>query len=196
MNQKFYGAFGVLTSAFAQMEADIRILLAGIAFRGETIYAAAFLDGSHLSENLVTLRKISLSFLGEEHRFIEIIEPLDAIRRKRNLFIHGLWSPKNFGEPNGYAVVRELRTRSEEKKGGRMWKHGNEERFSFSDFETLLASVNDISKKIEGLCSWLEKNEEVEFGYIGFTSKNRSIVDYKDLSSVIRNKKEEQNGTG
>ncbi len=190
MNQKFYSAFGILTTAFAHMEADIRMLLAGIAFRDEKIFAAAFLDGSHLSENVSILRKISLSFVGDEHRFTEVLDIIEKIRIKRNLFVHGLWSPKDFGAPDGFAVVRILRTKHENKKGGRLWRHGGEERFTARDFQSILNDVNDIIRKIDGLCAWLEKDEEFEFYHQGSTSIHRSIVSLDELKSITESKNE------
>lgn len=56
------------------MEADLRFLIAGLAFNGETVVAAAFLDGSHLSGNLAILRKLGLTFVGNEERFAEIAD--------------------------------------------------------------------------------------------------------------------------
>ena len=56
---KFYSAFGVLTASFANMEADVRTLISGIAFKGEAVVASAFMDGSQLGENLGILRKLA-----------------------------------------------------------------------------------------------------------------------------------------
>lgn len=171
-NQTFYSAFGCLTSAFAHMEADLRFLIAGLAFRGETEVAAAFLDGSHLSGNLSILKKLGLTFVGDEAQFHEIVKHGEKIRLKRNLFIHGLWSPGNFGEKDGLATVKDLRTKTEEVRHGRQWTHGISEQFSLADFENLLSEVNLISAKIEKLCAWLEKHEDIDFGYFGATSKS------------------------
>lgn len=52
-----------------------------------------------------------------------------------------------------------------------MWTHGISEQFSLSDFQSILAEVNLISAKIEKLCAWLEKHEDIDFGYLGSTSK-------------------------
>jgi hypothetical protein len=188
MNLKFYSAFGVLTTAFAHMEADIRMLLAGIAFRDEMIIAAAFLDGSHLSENVSILRKISLSFVGDEHRFTELLDIIEKIRVKRNLFVHGLWSPRDFGAPDGFAVVRILRTKHKKQKGGSLWRHGDEERFTVGDFQSILNDVNDVIKRINRLCTWLEKEQEIDFYHQGSTSIHRSVVSLDELQSITESK--------
>lgn len=170
MNRTFYTAFGVLTSAFARLEADIRFLIAGLAFSGESVAAAAFMDGSMLRGNLTILRRLGRQYWDAEDRITEIIDGTEKIRQLRNLFIHGLWSAKNFGVPDGFATVKDLRTTFEQDEHSRNWTHGSTEQFTLDDFQRTLAEVNAISAKIEELCGWFEKHEELDFGYFGGTS--------------------------
>ena len=174
MSEKFYTAFGYLTSAFAHLEADIRFLIAGVAFKDDSVTASAFLDRSQLGENLTLLKKIGRQYWDAEERLSEILSRIENIRQKRNLFIHGLWSSKEFGEKDGYAVVRDLRTTYEKKERSREWRHGVSHHFTISDFQEILNEVNQISKKIEELCEWFEKNEEMSFGYFGGTTMGRA----------------------
>ncbi|MFA5265814.1 MAG: hypothetical protein WC378_18495 [Opitutaceae bacterium] len=158
------------------MEADLRFLIAGLAFKGEDIVASVFMDGLHLSGNLNILRKLAREYLGDEKRFAEIVDLAEKIQKKRNLFIHGLWSPGNFGEENGFATVRDLRTKTEKQGNGRLWTRGQSEQFSVDDFQTILNEVNLISDKIAKLCAWLEKHEDIEFGSFGVTSKGEPMM--------------------
>lgn len=107
---KFYSAFGILTVAFAQMVADVRMLISGLAFGGNLVTAAAFIDTSQLGENLRILRKISRQYWDKENQFLDIIKAVEKIREIRNLFIHGVWHSGNFEEPKGFATVTNLKT--------------------------------------------------------------------------------------
>lgn len=116
------------------MEGDLRILIAGLAFKDDKIIASVFLDNSQLGENIAILRKLSRKYWEEESDFSELIDLLEIIRPTRNLFIHGLWSPMNFGEPDGFASVDDLRTFYEKKQSSRTWRHRQTEKFSINDF--------------------------------------------------------------
>jgi hypothetical protein len=168
LNTLFYTNFGIITCAFATVESDLRILISGIAFKGESVAAAAFLDKSQLAENITVLRKLSRQYWEEKEYFDEIVKQFDKIRSIRNLFIHGLWRPSSFGEENGKAHVTDLKTFYEENDDKRTWKHGETREFSISDFQEILDQINSIREKIQNLCEILE-DEEITFGYFDTT---------------------------
>jgi hypothetical protein len=174
-NEKFYSAFGVLTVAFSRMEADLRMLIAGIAFDGNAVVASAFLDSSQLNENIKILRKLSRRSWEEEDQLLEIAKAAEAIRETRNLFIHGIWLPNSFGEPDGFATVTDIRTTFERDEEKRSWSHSQTKRFSLSDFQKVLDSVIEISDKIEKACNRFESEKDIKFCEGGLTASLKPI---------------------
>ena len=190
MNITFYTAFGALTCAFAQMEADLRVLISGVAFGGDNVIGSAFLDGSQLGENLSILRKLSRKFWTAKERFNSIIRRIQSIRFKRNLFIYGLCSPREFGEENDFAHVRDLRTVYEESK---TWKQGISAKFLIEDFKEILDEVTQISAEIEALCESLENEEETEFGAFQSTFMSKPIRVRMNLDGSLNQVHDENN---
>jgi hypothetical protein len=183
-NNKFYHTFGVLTVAFAGLEADLRDLIAGIAFGDDSISASAFLDSSQLATNLRILSKISRRYWDKEKEFIEIIGSIEAIRETRNLFIHGLWHSRNFGEPNGFATVTDLKTTFKREDTVKKWAHSQSYNYSIDDFQALLDLINGAVKKIENLRKKIESEEGIQFGTIGFTAITEpEIISYSTFSN-------------
>ena len=170
MNERFYSAFGILTAAFCSMEAEVRALICGIAFGGNSVVASAFMDSSQLGGNLNVLRKISKKYWDKEELFLDIVKSIESIRLIRNLFIHGIWVSRNFGEPNGYATVTDLKTKYEKDKKTRTWTHGQTSEYSINDFQDILDNVNSIKQKIEDLCeSFKSEDDDIHFGMEGRT---------------------------
>jgi len=177
MNSKFYTAFGILTAAFSRMEADVRMLISGIAFSGNSVIASAFIDTSQLSENLTVLRKLSRQYWDKEAIFMDIVKLIESIRETRNLFIHGIWQPGNFNEQNGFATVTDLKTKYEKEKTKRTWVHSQTLQFSISDFQNILNSTNSASGKIRKLCELLEmENNDMQFGQGGLTASSEPVL--------------------
>jgi len=160
------------------LEADLRFLIAGLAFKGESVIASAFIDGSQLGENLYILRKLRRRYWDAEAACLtEIIDRTDKVRPKRNLFIHGLWSTGNFGRDGGFATVTDLRTTFEDDQSTKRWTHGQSEKFSVRDFQDILDEVNLIRGKIEAFCELIMKHDnDVDFGYLGETAAARPVT--------------------
>ncbi len=175
MNQKFYTAFGCLASEFARLEADLRFLLAGLAFGGRSVVAAVFLDGSQLGENLRKLRKLGRQYWNEKNVFADIAGRIEKIRQTRNLFVHGLWNPRDFGEKEGVASVTDVSTCFEENESRKKWTFSQEYEFSMEDFRKLLAEVGQIRSEISELGVRL-CGDEMCLSYIG------SILQYKPVT--------------
>jgi len=176
MNEKFYSAFGILTVAFASMEAKLRSLISGIAFGGDSVVSSAFLDSSQLGGNLNVLRKLSKKYWDKEELFLDIIKSTESIRSTRNLFIHGIWIPRTFGEPNGYATVTDLKTKYEKDEKTRSWTHGQTSEYNITDFQDILDNVNSIKEKIENLCKLFEiEDNDIHFGMEGKTISTEPI---------------------
>ncbi len=176
-NKIFYSAFGVLTVAFSRMEADLRKLISGIAFNDNSIVASAFLDSSQLNENIRILKKLSRQYWeDEEERFLEIITSIGSIRETRNLFIHGVWNPGKFGEPNGFATVTDLKTAYKGDEEQRSWNHSQTLQYSINDFQKILDSVYEIIGKIENLCEHFTEDEDIQFGHGGLTAHMKPVI--------------------
>jgi len=175
-NDKFYSAFGVLTVAFSKMEADLRILISGIAFGEKSVVASAFLDSSQLSENVRILKKLSRQYWDEESEILGIIKAIGSLRETRNLFIHGIWHPGSFDQPNGFATVTDLKTTYEEDESKRSWSHSQTLQFSISDFENILDSVHEVIERIEKVCDRFSSNDEFQFSPGGFTATLKPVT--------------------
>lgn len=177
MNERFYQAFGILTAAFSSMEADVRSLICGIAFGGNGVIASAFMDSSQLSENLNLLKKLSRQYWDKEELFLNIIKPIESIRFIRNIFIHGLWASSNFGEPNGYASVTDLKTKYKKNEKMRTWTHSLTLKYSITDFQKILDDVNLVKQKIRELCELFEsEDDDINFGMTGLTASMEPIL--------------------
>lgn len=176
-NNRFYSTFGILTAAFSRMEADVRMLISGIAFGGNSVIASAFIDTSQLSENLTVLRKLSRQYWDKETLFLDIVKSIESIRETRNLFIHGIWQPGNFDEPNGFATVTDLKTKYEKEKTKRTWVHSQTQQFSITDFQNILDSINSATEKIRKLCELFEmEDDDIHFGQGGLTASLEPVL--------------------
>jgi hypothetical protein len=163
-DNRFYLVFGQITAVFAHMEADIRRLISGIAFRSDQTIASAFLDSSQLAANLTILRKLARKFWDDQARIEALAASVERLRPQRNLFIHGLWSPGTFGQQGGAARVMDLKTRYEVKPSSRMWSYGGSQSFSLDDFRNIHTEIISIITEIESLMQHLEDGDEIEFG--------------------------------
>lgn len=170
MNNRFYLAFGVITAAFSCLEADVRELLSGIAFGSNHVIASAFMDSSQLGGNINVLKKLARQYWDKEELFSDIIKSVESIRYTRNLFIHGNWMPNNFGEPNGYAIVVDLKTKYQEFEKSKNWSHGQNFKYNIEDFQNIFTLINTVINKIKNLCILLEEeNDDIHFSMIGST---------------------------
>jgi len=161
---RFYLVFGQVTAVFAHMEADIRRLISGIAFRSDQTIASAFLDSSQLASNLSILRKLARKFWDDQARIEALTTSVERLRPQRNLFIHGLWSPSTFGQPGGAARVMDLKTRYEVNPTYKKWSYGYCESFSLEEFRNIHSEVISIIAEIERLMEHLEDGDEIAFG--------------------------------
>ena len=143
--ENFYTVFGFLACAFAEMEADLRALVAGLAFADDVVTAATFLDSSQLAENTATLRKLARQHEEHENAMIEIAKRIEKLRVTRNLFIHGLWTASDFTKAGGKATVRDLNTVYDKRPTSRRWTRGEAREYSVSDFNALLSEIHTIS---------------------------------------------------
>lgn len=170
MKDIFYATFGSLTCVFSHMEAKLRNLISGLAFKDDRIAASIFMDSSQLSENTNALRKLSRMHREEDaERMIEIVKRIEKLRPIRNLFIHGLWHHGNFEEDDGLAYVTDLRTtyeieksRSGKKWQHSKWQHSKTQSFSRKDFRVYFDEAVEICDLIDSMC---EKFEEESDGY-------------------------------
>jgi hypothetical protein len=168
--ENFYTAFGYVTCAFAEMEADLRSLIAGLAFGENAVTASVFLDSSQLGENCRTLQKLGRQHWDYGQTIKQIVNKIDAVRPVRNLFIHGLWSAGDFCSSGGKAQVRDLNAKYEEDHSSRKWIHGAEVAYSITDFNGLLADVREVTGLIARLREQIEKDEDVQISPFGATT--------------------------
>ncbi len=161
--ENFYTAFGCLACAFARMEADLRALIAGLAFGENTITASVFLDSSQLAENSKKLRKLAREHEELEPAMVEIAHRIDKLRESRNLFIHGIWEDGSLGLAGGGASVRDLNTSYEKQASDRLWASGRAKKFTIDDFNTLLTEVDAITASIGRLWNSLANDDETAF---------------------------------
>lgn len=178
MNRAFYVNFGIIACSFSCLEADLRSLISGIVFRDEAVVASAFLDKSQFAENTTILKKLGRNFWEEKELFDKIVGQLHRIRDDRNSFIHGVWRPGNFGEPNGNAELLDLRTVYCESENQRKWKHGVRKLYSLKEFAVLLDTIENVRSDIKSLCMKLENaaTEEgihLDFNLSGVTTAYR-----------------------
>jgi len=167
----FYENFGRLANTFAYMEGNVRRLIAGVAFKDDFVTASVFLDSSQLRNNLKMIRKLAKQYLIYEEDFRNIASSVDKIVDKRNLFIHGIWTPNTFGEDDGFALVQDLKTKHFDNARARTWASGQAEKVSLSDFHEIFKAIRGVVDLIEELIKKLEKDEDYEFnGHTSFMS--------------------------
>jgi len=182
MHSEFFIAFGKLANAFAHMEGEIRRLIAGLAFNDDNVTASAFLDSSQMRGNLRTLEKLARQHLHFEEHFKKIIKEAGKLTDRRNLFIHGIWTPHTFHE-GGVALVTDLKTKYEiEKNGDRVWATGQGKTYTQEDFASTLTEIRNVVTEIGSLMDTLSKEGEIEF-------PNRSTyISVKDSTLNIKTK--------
>ena len=165
MKCKFEHEFGSVTLAFSEMEAEIRILLSGLAFSGDSIRAAAFLDSSQLVQSLRTIRKLARNLVGYEQDLIDVIRIPESLREKRNLFIHGIWNVASFEESDGFAIVRDLNTKFEKLDDTkRRWTRGDPACYKYEDFEEIRSQIGEFLQSSRALRKRMEsEDQELEF---------------------------------
>lgn len=168
--ESFYTAFGFVTCAFARMEANLRALIAGLAFGDNSVTASVFLDSTQLTENTRTLRELARDHHDHEAAMVMIAKRIEQLRTKRNLFIHGLWEEGDFLEQGGHAIVRDLNSVYEKKANSRQWIRGKACRYSIKDFNELIAEIEAIQNAINNLCEELERTEDLIFSHFGSTT--------------------------
>ncbi len=171
----FFTAFGVITCEFAEMEGDLRTLLAGLAFGDNSVAAATFLDRSQLAENITILRKLARQHFEHEAEMADIAERIGKLRETRNLFIHGLWRPGNFVTANGVATVTDLRTAYEDKGELRKWVRGTPRDYTLAAFNALLRDIRAVCDLIEKLCEKLEREEWMSFAHHGVMTSGKPV---------------------
>ena len=171
----FYTVFGYLTCAFAEMEADLRLLIAGVAFNDNSVTAAAFLDGSQLNANISILRRLGKQYWDHDASFADIAQRVERLRPVRNLFIHGLWEPEKDAAQATIASVRDLKTSYEEDPTSRKWIRGQEQSYSLADFNGLLKDIGEVNSRIAKLCAALEKDEDLSFSHFGAVTKGKPM---------------------
>ncbi|MEO1347307.1 MAG: hypothetical protein AAFW84_00690 [Cyanobacteria bacterium J06635_15] len=159
MNISFYTNFGILTCAFADLEANIRIFISNLVFGDSEIIASAFLDNSQFSNNIKILKKISRQYWNEQKIFGEILKRMEKLRSTRNLFIHGHWDPFTFGKGNGKARVLDLKTSFNSDEDERTWNHGEVHEFSEDDFQSILTEINSLVEELQQLWQLIGDDE-------------------------------------
>ncbi|HVW86695.1 MAG TPA: hypothetical protein VHB50_18545 [Bryobacteraceae bacterium] len=182
----FYTAFGYLACQFAELEADLRALLAGLSFRDDMVTAAVFLDSSQLAENTNALRKLARIYEGYEPQMLEIAKRIEKLRETRNLFIHGIWNPGDFIS-GGVAIVRDLNCSYEKLPNERRWHRGKGTEHSINSFNELLKEVRAITALIEELCEKLENDDDLEINQFGSVFRGKRPSTRKgDLELLIK----------
>ncbi len=179
-NPTFYEAFGKVANAFSWLEGDLRRLLTGMAFDNDFVVASAFLDSSQLRGNLRVLRKFARIHHDYEGKFKNIAKIIENLADRRNLFIHGLWTHATFDEPEGFALVRDLKIKFSEDEKSRTWANGQAEKVSIADFSKMLLEIRDATYAIDSVIKELENDMDMEFSGFSSVTSFRFTLDSPD----------------
>lgn len=143
VERTFYFHLGLLSTKFAEVEANVISLLGGL-ITDDLFLINPIIERNSLSQNIDLLRKINLYKEFEASNMKLLISKITKIRQLRNLFIHGLWAkPSKEGDEIAIDCL-EKRVTPKMITYGRMWLSAKEHSFQLSDISSHIEELDSI----------------------------------------------------
>lgn len=159
--REFYFYLGLLSTKFSILEYNILKILGGL-ISTDFILSNTLLERNSLAQNLELLKKIYKQRKFEEKGIQRLIEQASDVKKKRNLFIHGLWGKPVRKENDLIIFCGEPKMDyTQEVENGiqisQSWKSITEHEFRLSYLKRLTERVSDIILTQDYLIKKLEE---------------------------------------
>ncbi len=156
--QTGYDLLGRLSITFAAIEHGVTELLERLLGSECGLTRPYLLDELSLSRCTQKIREVAKLRLSEhkaEHKQLKnVLTEVDAVRRQRNLLIHGVWI-EDAGDGASTFTVLSCRPRIDKKTG--VWEYLESERVDKTALRRLLARVVEARKMLDELLTILRK---------------------------------------
>ena len=140
--EEAWAVVGELAASFAAMESNVKLLLERLIGTTDPFVLPLLIDGLTLYQTTERCRKAAeVKFVNEPERLAQtndLLKRVDAMRRIRNLFIHGLWVIDPTVLPR--ILVHGFKLR----RDGGLWLYLDEYRTSVAKLRNQLATVNSL----------------------------------------------------
>ena len=154
----FYSRIGELATKFAILEYQTGELLSVLINKEEYLLTSYLIQDMNFFRKIETAKELAdfrINNLSYREKVLKITSALSGIRKKRNLFIHGLWSTPEKGN-TGYSIsVREHKIKKTKSKAHEpetiTWIHKPSEQLTKNSLEQLVTEVNLLTKSIDDL---------------------------------------------
>ena len=161
--KEFYFFLGLLSTRFSIVEYNILKLLGGL-ISSDFVLTNTLLERNSLAQNIEYLKKINKIREFEVQAMSNLIQQITNIKRKRNLFIHGLWTQPIQKENDIIIKCNDPKLDySERTEDGSLisktWTSLTEYEFRLSYLKKLATNLSDIILAQENLIERLEDHE-------------------------------------
>jgi hypothetical protein len=147
VDTRILALMGSISATFASLEAQMRTLLAKLIDTSDQSFVGSFLaDDFNLARTTELIRKLSrFRFVHDDnqlHRIATLCRSVDAIRKKRNLFIHGMWhfDPQMLAQ--GKIGVLEMKWK--ESKNAKHWSRATEHIFTEQELIEIRERIGEL----------------------------------------------------
>ena len=148
VDKELYFYLGLLSTKFAVLEYNVLKLL-GRHISEDFVLTNNLFERNSLAQNIEFLKKINIRKGFEVDAISNLIQKITNIKKKRNLFIHGLWGKPRSEENDWIITCQEPKMDySEQHENGKRirqtWKSTTDYEFRLSYLKKLTQDINDI----------------------------------------------------
>ncbi|MCA6364812.1 MAG: hypothetical protein IM638_17395 [Bacteroidetes bacterium] len=152
----FYFHLGLLSTMFAEMEANVVSLLGG-HITDDLFLINPIIEKNSLSFNIDLLKKVNLYKDFEKTEVERLIEKISCIRKNRNLFIHGIWG-KPYKKDNDVIIdCYEFKITEVKVQYGKVLRSAKQHSFKLSEITSQIDQIDEIIKRQKSLLEKLER---------------------------------------
>lgn len=161
--KEFYFYLGLLSTKFSIIEFNT-IQLLGKLISDDFVITNTLLERNSLAQNIELLKKVIKRIKFEQNSLANLIDMISNVRKKRNLFIHGLWSTPIEVNNDIEITCNQPRLDYQEEKENdevitQIWSSTTQYSFKLSYIKKLTETLNDITT---AQCSLLLRLEDFE----------------------------------
>lgn len=153
--EHFYYTLALLSMNFSEMEYHLKEILSKF-ITNDFVISGIFFEDKTLASKIKLLRKINKYIDFEADKIKKMLNEIDSIRSKRNLFIHGLWD-KPYSTDNGIACIVSTFKLEGPKGENKIYRSGKHESITLVELEETLAKIELIIVEQKTLIDSMEE---------------------------------------
>lgn len=144
----FYLNLGLLSTKFAKIEYKLMEIL-GLLIIDNFVITSTIFEKNSLAQNIELLKRIN-KYRGYEEEYLKnLIIKIGAIRKERNLFIHGIWGEPFEFDNDVLIQCHEPKIQYDDKKEderiiSQEWSSSKPHEFRLTYVKKLIQNLNDI----------------------------------------------------